>query len=207
MYSTCSHIICWLMIILLITYPLLGWSQTETSRTPFFIVENGTQTSNVKMNHSPSTSTKKQKTQKTTSSQTASFPQKIPASGKNVFIFEPKKTSWAAYNHEGELIKTGKASGGKRYCADIRRGCKTPSGQFSIYAKRGASCKSSKFPVGRGGAPMPYCSFFHGGFAIHGSNHVPNYNASHGCIRVIPSAAKWLQEFLHYGATVIVRPY
>jgi len=135
------------------------------------------------------------------------FPAKRSATGRNVFIFDPRRVRWAAYDKNGNLVKTGAASGGKNYCRDLHRRCHTPAGVYSVYAKQGASCKSSKFPIGKGGAPMPYCMFFRGGYAIHGSYHVPNYNASHGCIRVHPSAVKWLYKFLHYGSTVIVRSY
>ncbi|MAZ39588.1 MAG: L,D-transpeptidase [Legionellales bacterium] len=148
-----------------------------------------------------------QYTQLAANSYTRAFPAKRSATGRNVFIFDPRRHRWAAYNKNGQLVKTGKASGGKTYCKDLRRACRTPAGVFSVYAKRGANCKSSKFPIGRGGAPMPYCTFFRGGYAIHGSYNVPNYNASHGCVRVVPSDAKWLQSFLHYGSTVIVRSY
>ena len=34
--------------------------------------------------------------------------------------------------------------------------------------------------------------YFYGGWAIHGSNSVPNYPASHGCIRVTRADALWL---------------
>ena len=34
--------------------------------------------------------------------------------------------------------------------------------------------------------------YFHRGFAIHGSNSVPNHPASHGCIRVTRADASWL---------------
>ena len=55
---------------------------------------------------------------------------------------------------------------------------------------------------------MPYCMFFHGGYALHGSYEVPNYNASHGCLRVVPSAAAWLsRNFVKVGTAIIVRPY
>jgi hypothetical protein len=136
------------------------------------------------------------------------FAQKRPASGKRVFIFDPKIHRWAAYDEQGRLVKSGRASGGRNYCPDIKRRCRTPVGRFSIYHKGSSGCKSSKYPVPRGGAPMPYCMFFRGGYAIHGSPNVPNSNASHGCIRVEPHMAKWLsQEFIRHGVTVIVRPY
>lgn len=138
------------------------------------------------------------------------FEHVIPATGKRVFIFDPNYNAWAVYNENGERINVGKASGGASYCPDIGRSCKTVVGTFKIIAKRGANCKSSIYPLNTGGgAPMPYCMLFDsGGYAIHGSNHVPNYNASHGCIRIKPAAAKWLhEEFLPMGATVIVLPY
>lgn len=129
-------------------------------------------------------------------------------SAKSTFIFDPNKHRWYAYDRSGELVGSGRASGGKGYCPDTRRRCKTPAGTFSVYSMGGPGCVSKKFPIGKGGAPMPYCMFFHGGFAIHGSYDVPNHNASHGCIRVEPSAARWLQQnVIEYGTKVIVRPY
>ena len=136
------------------------------------------------------------------------FSSKRKATGNRVFIFDPRRLRWAAYSESGKLIKTGKASGGKGYCRDVRRACRTPRGVFRIYSKGSPNCRSSKYPLGRGGAPMPYCMFFHRGYAIHGSPNVPNHNASHGCIRVLPSAARWLhRNFIRHGTTVIVRPY
>jgi hypothetical protein len=123
------------------------------------------------------------------------------------FVFDPKTLRWSAY-YNGELINSGRASGGRYYCADIRRGCKTPSGIFRISHKGGPDCKSRKYPIGRGNAPMPWCMFFHKGFAIHGSWSVPNYNASHGCIRVPPPDARWLNtNFLTCGTKVVVKGY
>ncbi len=110
--------------------------------------------------------------------------------------------TWRAVDDGGRVIRSGHVSGGKKYCPDIHRKCRTVTGTFTIYSKQGAGCKSSRFPVGRGGAPMPYCMFFHGGYALHGSNSVPNYNASHGCVRMSPSDARWLnQNFVRVGST------
>ncbi len=135
------------------------------------------------------------------------FPQRVEATGVSVFIFDPRITSWAVYDPNGNLLRTGHGSGGRNYCADIGRRCHTPSGVFQVYARGGAGCKSKKFPVGRGGAPMPYCSYFHGGYAVHGSYEVRSYNASHGCIRIYPADAKWLQTVLPVGSTVIIKHY
>lgn len=137
-----------------------------------------------------------------------SFPSRRQATGHRVFIFDPKKPAWAAYNEDGKLVKTGEASGGKSYCPDVGRSCLTPRGSFAVHAKGSRYCKSSKYPLGKGGAPMPHCMFFYRGYAIHGSPNVPKYNASHGCIRVRPDAAAWLHKhFIRMGTQVIVKKY
>ncbi len=112
--------------------------------------------------------------------------------------------AFGAYNPDGSLQYWGPVSGGKGYCPDTGRGCHTALGQFNIYHKGGAGCRSTKFPVGRGGAPMPYCMYFHGGFALHGSYEVPGYNASHGCIRMFVNDAEWLYNDFTRGEGVRV---
>jgi lipoprotein-anchoring transpeptidase ErfK/SrfK len=130
------------------------------------------------------------------------------ASYANTFIFYPSKLTWVALNDQGQVVKSGKASGGRSYCPDIKRSCRTPTGTYYIYSKGSASCRSSRYPVGKGGAKMPYCMFFTKYHAIHGSYELPNYNASHGCIRVSPAAAQWLSRyFIHIGTRVVVRSY
>lgn len=130
------------------------------------------------------------------------------SSYSNTFIFYPKKLKWVAVDSSGKIIKTGKASGGSKYCPDIKRSCRTPSGSYTIISKGAINCKSSRYPIGKGGAKMPYCMFFSKYYAIHGSYDVPNYNASHGCIRVTPVDAKWLSKnFIQIGTKVIIDRY
>ncbi|MBA2651421.1 MAG: L,D-transpeptidase [Tatlockia sp.] len=125
----------------------------------------------------------------------------------NSFVFNPRTLTWKAVS-DGKVVRSGKAIGGGKYCHDVGRSCKTPSGTYSIISKGGADCKSSRYPVGKGGAKMPYCMFFSKNYAVHGSYEMPNYNASHGCIRVKPEAARWLNhEFLHIGSPVIIKSY
>ena len=137
-----------------------------------------------------------------------SFPQHQPGTGKKVFVFDPKIPAWALYDAHGDLIKTGSASGGKDFCEDVGHSCRTTTGHYRIYSKKGPECRSSKYPIETGGgAKMPYCMHFNGGYSIHAAYEVPNYNTSHGCIRVLPSAAKWLNENMSVGSTVVVKPY
>lgn len=124
------------------------------------------------------------------------------------FIYNPRTLQWKAINSSGKVVKTGRGSGGRNYCPDIGRSCRTPSGTYHIISKRGASCKSSRYPKPRGGAPMPYCMFFSNMYAIHGSYDVPNYNASHGCVRVTRKDASWLySNFITVGTKVIIKSY
>jgi lipoprotein-anchoring transpeptidase ErfK/SrfK len=126
----------------------------------------------------------------------------------NKFVFSPRTLQWQAINADGHVVRSGHGSGGRGYCPDIKRSCRTPSGTYTVFAKNGPNCHSSRYPVGKGGAPMPYCMFFSKYYAIHGSPDVPNRNASHGCIRVVPSDARWLnQNFVHIGTKVVVKPY
>lgn len=126
----------------------------------------------------------------------------------NTFVFYPGQLKWVAINSNGAVVKSGKASGGRKYCPDTKRACRTPTGTFRIISEGGADCRSSRYPLGKGGAKMPYCMFFSKYYAIHGSSELPNYNASHGCIRVRPSDAKWLkQNFIEIGTKVVVKPY
>ncbi len=47
-------------------------------------------------------------------------------------------------------------------------------------------------------APMPHSIFFHGGYAIHGTNHIRNLGrpASHGCVRLHPKNARTLYNLV-----------
>jgi lipoprotein-anchoring transpeptidase ErfK/SrfK len=126
----------------------------------------------------------------------------------NTFVFNPKTLQWKAISSNGQIVRTGHGSGGRAYCPDTHRSCRTPTGTFHVIGKGGAGCKSSRYPVGRGGSPMPYCMYFSKYYAVHGSYEVPHYNASHGCIRVQPSDARWLySHFMSVGTTVVVKPY
>jgi hypothetical protein len=124
------------------------------------------------------------------------------------FIYNPRTLKWKAINDRGKVVRTGRGSGGRNYCPDVGRSCRTPTGTYHIISRRGAACKSSIYPKGRGGAPMPYCMFFTRFYGVHGSPDVPNYNASHGCVRVPTQDAKWLyNNFMSVGTKVIIKSY
>jgi len=138
----------------------------------------------------------------------APFPRSIEAPGQRTIVVEPNDFAWGAYDEYGNLVYWGPMSGGKNWCADVGERCKTVSGEFEVYRKGSAGCKSRKF----NGAPMPYCMFFKGGFALHASASVPGYHASHGCVRIYKSDARWLNKNFVLmpedgGTSVIINSY
>lgn len=135
----------------------------------------------------------------------APFPAKISSSKRSKVFVNQKELAWGAYSPRGNLVKWGPMSGGRSYCADIKENCSTPSGTFVVFRKEGADCESGTFPVKtNGGAPMPYCTFFNGGIAFHGSSEVPGHHASHGCIRMYTEDARWLNtSFVKLGSTKV----
>lgn len=138
-----------------------------------------------------------------------SVPRTGPANPKGTIVFNPRESTFAAYDSNGNLVKSGRASGGMSWCDDVARSCRTPIGTFRVYSKGDESCISNTYPLeDGGGAPMPHCMYFNGGYAIHGSYYVPNKPASHGCIRVTPSNAEWLHKnFVRIGTVVKVQSY
>lgn len=138
------------------------------------------------------------------------MPEHISPPGEKVIIVNPRSHEFGAYSAAGTLLRSGTATAGAGYCPDIHRGCRTKVGTFRIYSLGSSGCRSSKFPVPHGGAPMPYCMFFNGGQGIHGSpaGKVVRDNVSHGCVRVHIDDAEWIRfNFATYGTKVIIKPY
>ena len=73
----------------------------------------------------------------------------------------------------------------------------TPTGEFKITRQIKGNRKA---PLGT----IYYPSYFHEGWAIHGSNSIPVTPASHGCARVPRFAEKELSNLLHVGMPVYV---
>lgn len=130
------------------------------------------------------------------------------ATNEKVVIVDPSARAWGAYDKHGTLLRSGLATSGSSYCPDLDRSCRTSVGTFRIYSLGTPECKSHKFPLPRGGAPMPYCMFFNGGQGLHGSYEVVDGNVSHGCVRMHVDDAKWLRyNFASVGTKVVVKSY
>ncbi|GGI76052.1 L,D-transpeptidase [Legionella impletisoli] len=126
------------------------------------------------------------------------FPRYIETNGEKAIYVSQNKLAWGAYDETGELVWWGPLSSGSGKCSQRDNYCKTPSGSFRIIRKQDIDCVSTAFPRRAngedGGAEMPYCMHFFRGFALHGSDTVPGYRASHGCVRMFIEDARWLNE-------------
>lgn len=126
------------------------------------------------------------------------FPRYITSIGEKAIYVNQKQLAWGAYDDKGELIWWGPISSGSGLCGAADGHCLTPAGSFRVIRKQDIDCISSVFPRNAdgsvGGAIMPYCMHFMRGFALHGSETLPGFRDSHGCVRMFIEDARWLNE-------------
>jgi lipoprotein-anchoring transpeptidase ErfK/SrfK len=174
-----------------------------------FLISSCATTSGGKSNQTVATNSNS--TSKTKPTPPANYASRIPKTintAEKVVVIDPRVHVWGAYDSSGNLLKAGLATAGGDWCPDIGRACHTKPGSFRVNSLGSPNCKSSKYPVPRGGAPMPYCMFFNGGQGMHGSYQVVEGNVSHGCVRLHVPDAEWLRyNFVNVGTKVIVKPY
>ncbi|QFY59851.1 L,D-transpeptidase family protein [Rhizobium grahamii] len=117
----------------------------------------------------------------------------LAADARALQIFVSKdKQSLTVYDGE-EVIATSKVSTGKP-------GHTTPSGIFSVIEKQKYH-ESNLYSA----APMPYMQrLTWSGIALHESNSVPRYPASHGCVRMPGAFAKQLYKMTGMGVPVVI---
>ena len=88
---------------------------------------------------------------------------------------------------QGRVVRTFTTSSGAPVTPTI-------IGRFRVYRK----------DPGTNAIGMVHSSYFRGGYAIHGYISVPNYPASHGCLRVPIPDAWTIFRWLRYGDRVVV---
>jgi len=142
---------------------------------------------------------------------TSQVPNNWNTNGEKTIVVNPQTLTWGAYDANSNLVRSGIATAGADFCPDVQRACRTSVGSFRIYAMGDETCASKSFPVGEGGALMPFCMFFNGGQTLHGS---PDQlmqirsNISHGCVHLRIPDAEWLRyHFINRGTKVIILPY
>lgn len=111
--------------------------------------------------------------------------------GKQVlYVIERHEVVYVApiSSGNGELYRT--KSGRNAYAV-------TPEGEYTIERNINGARRSFL-----GTLYDPY--YFRGGFAVHGSGSVPNYPASHGCVRVTMWDSKKLKDFFSIGQAIYI---
>ncbi len=95
------------------------------------------------------------------------------------------------------ILPVSTGNGKAYYEAGKRQIAYTPRGRFTITRQ----IKGTRHaPLG----VLYHPSYFYGGVAIHGSDSIPFYAASHGCVRIPRFAAKPFSDLVWVGMTVIV---
>ena len=97
--------------------------------------------------------------------------------GKQVLVLIKKGKPFAVYP-----VSTGKSS------------TPTITGHYTFYRQE----------PGYNSHGMYYSFYWHNGYAVHGYAEVPNYPASHGCIRTFIADQPRIYEQLHYGESIFV---
>lgn len=107
-------------------------------------------------------------------------------------VVSKDRQSLAVYDGD-KVVATSKVSTGKR-------GHTTPSGIFSILEKE-VYHESNLYS----NSPMPFMQrLTWSGIALHESSSVPNYPASHGCVRMPKAFAKMLYQMTERGVHVVI---
>jgi hypothetical protein len=97
--------------------------------------------------------------------------------GKQVLVLIKKGKPFAVYP-----VSTGKPS------------TPTITGHYTFYRQE----------PGYNSEGMYYSFYWHNGYAVHGYAEVPNYAASHGCVRTFIADQPRIYEQLHYGESIFV---
>ncbi|WP_327049684.1 L,D-transpeptidase family protein [Microbulbifer donghaiensis] len=121
----------------------------------------------------------------------------------------------------GQLVGVSKVSSGKRGFSTrpghFRILSKHPQHRSTIYGsyvdrrtgrvvKADVNTRKDRRPPGTyyRGAKMNNYLRFNGGIGMHASGHVPNYPASHGCVRMPPHMAQKFYRYARVGTPVRV---
>ncbi len=117
-----------------------------------------------------------------------------------LFIIRGGKTLWVFNTSTGSekpYTEVNQKQGGT-----IKGDAVTPEGEFKVYNEYTNGWEKGQL----GELYRP--KYFKGGVAVHGSNSIPEYPASHGCVRLTTTAMDWIwtNEMMPQGMQVIVHP-
>ncbi len=117
-----------------------------------------------------------------------------------LFIIRGGKTLWVFNTSTGSekpYTEVNQKQGGT-----IQGDAVTPEGEFKVYSEYTNGWEKGQL----GELYRP--KYFKGGVAVHGSNSIPEYPASHGCVRLTTTAMDWIwtNDMMPQGTQVIVHP-
>jgi peptidoglycan hydrolase-like protein with peptidoglycan-binding domain len=117
-----------------------------------------------------------------------------------LFVIRGGKTLWAFNTSTGSekpYTEVNQKEGGT-----IQGDAKTPEGEFKVYNEYTKGWEKGQL----GELYRP--KYFKGGVAVHGSNSIPEYPASHGCVRLTTTAMDWMwaNDIMPKGTQVVVHP-
>jgi peptidoglycan hydrolase-like protein with peptidoglycan-binding domain len=117
-----------------------------------------------------------------------------------LFVIRGGKTLWAFNTSTGSdkpYTEVNQKEGGT-----IQGDAKTPEGEFKVYNEYTKGWEKGQL----GELYRP--KYFKGGVAVHGSNSIPEYPASHGCVRLTTTAMDWIwtNDIMPKGTQVVVHP-
>ena len=115
-----------------------------------------------------------------------------------LFLIRGGRTIWTFNTSTGNnqtYTETNQKTGGSITDVAI-----TPEGEFKVFHEYTDGWEKGQL----GELYRP--KYFKGGVAVHGSNSVPNFPASHGCVRLTTTAMDWMwaNDILPQGAVVWV---
>jgi hypothetical protein len=151
----------------------------------------------------------------------APFPREKAWFGPRHVVVDLRNLAWAAYepvpgqNLRVRLARWGPANGGAKICRETGKfACKTHPGAHRILRLHGPGKRSNLYPIDCAnkricGHKMPhYMPFHRDGTGLHGDRWLVGRNASHGCVRMLMTDARWLNKrFAFVDMPVIVEDY
>lgn len=115
--------------------------------------------------------------------------------GAKRVVIDRTRQQLSAWQGERLVLQTNVSTG--------RRGHATPTGEFEAGPYKARMHRSSLYDD----APMPWSVQVTGNIFVHGFTSVPEYPASHGCIRVPMTGgnpARWFYEWVDRGTPVTI---
>jgi peptidoglycan hydrolase-like protein with peptidoglycan-binding domain len=127
-------------------------------------------------------------------------PRRTQTTATHLEVYLPEQAAVLFKNGVPELVTHISTGDGKEWCSEDAGRCglsKTPGGVYKFYRRQSDWWEGS---LGRMFNPV----YFNYGIAVHGMTSVPNYPASHGCVRIPMHIAKYFPDLVKKGDMVYV---